>query len=270
MRLGYQTNTWGGVIGHPAGVTSIKDLFYLANGSTETALRDIAAAGYQGFELFDGNLVAYADSKNAFRSLMTETGLSLIGVYSGANFIFPEILVEEFWRMEKAASLAAELGAEHFVVGGGAKRSTGTVESDFDRLAEGLDRVVDLAEKYGLVASFHPHMGTMVETPEALDKVMVRSRINFCPDTAHLAAGGGNPAALIRRYGKRIPYVHLKDYDPRSGAFLPLGEGALDMADILAALREIRYDGWTTVELDSHENPRVGAEISMAYLSRSL
>ncbi len=25
MKLGYQTNTWGGVVGHPGGVTSIKD-----------------------------------------------------------------------------------------------------------------------------------------------------------------------------------------------------------------------------------------------------
>jgi len=27
MKLGYQTNTWGGVVGHPMGVTSIKDLW---------------------------------------------------------------------------------------------------------------------------------------------------------------------------------------------------------------------------------------------------
>ena len=58
MKLAYQTNTWGGVFGHPAGVTSIKDLYYLANGSTEEALRDISSVGYAGFELFDGNLTA--------------------------------------------------------------------------------------------------------------------------------------------------------------------------------------------------------------------
>ena len=61
MKLAYQTNTWGGVFGHPAGVTSVKDLVYLANGSTEEAMRDIAAAGYSGFELFEGNLVEYAE-----------------------------------------------------------------------------------------------------------------------------------------------------------------------------------------------------------------
>ncbi|MCC2628710.1 MAG: sugar phosphate isomerase [Thermomicrobiales bacterium] len=91
MRLAYQTNTWGGVFGHPAGVTSVKDLLYLANGSTEEAMRDIAAAGYTGFELFEGNLVQYADREDELRGLMEELKLELVGVYSGANFIFPSL-----------------------------------------------------------------------------------------------------------------------------------------------------------------------------------
>ena len=45
MKLSCHTITWGGVVGHPVGVTSVKNLFYLANGSTEQALRDVAAAG---------------------------------------------------------------------------------------------------------------------------------------------------------------------------------------------------------------------------------
>ncbi|MGG1680276.1 hypothetical protein ACIFOT_31900 [Neobacillus sp. NRS-1170] len=44
MKLDYQTNTWGGIVEHPAGVTSVKELYYLAYGSTEEALKDIAAA----------------------------------------------------------------------------------------------------------------------------------------------------------------------------------------------------------------------------------
>src|SRR5512135_444651 len=103
MKLGYQTNTWGGVVGHPEGVTSVKDLFYLAPGSTEQAVREIAEVGFQGFELFDGNLAAYESRKEAFRSLLRETGLKLIAVYSGANFIYPDILPDEFWRITRAA-----------------------------------------------------------------------------------------------------------------------------------------------------------------------
>lgn len=270
MKLGYQTNTWGGVVGHPVGVTSIKDLFYLANGSTEQALREIAAAGYQGFELFDGNLMQYESNKESFRALMKETGLSFIGVYSGANFIFPDILDEEFWRIEKAAALAAELGAEHLIVGGGAKRAAGTTEQDYVLLAQGLDRVVDVAAKYGLIASYHPHLTTIVETPEQLEKVMSRSKINFNPDTAHLAAAGGDPAALIRQYADRIKYIHLKDWTPEPFNFVPLGEGKLDMAAVVEAIHAVKFDGWVTVELDSHPNPKLGAEISKRWLAGRL
>ncbi|MDN3020276.1 hypothetical protein PH210_29620 [Paenibacillus sp. BSR1-1] len=43
MKFGYQTNTWGGIVGHPGGVTSVKELYYFANSSTEEALKNIAA-----------------------------------------------------------------------------------------------------------------------------------------------------------------------------------------------------------------------------------
>jgi inosose dehydratase len=266
MRLAYHTITWGGVVGHPVGVTSIKDLFYLANGPTDRALREIAAAGYEGVELFDGNVVE-AHEAGTLRGLLEETGLSLVGVYSGANFIFPDVLEEELWRLERAAELAAEYGAEHFVVGGGAQKAAGNSDADYDLLAAGLDRVVELAERRGLRASYHPHLSTMAETPEQVDKVLSRSRIGFCPDTAHLAAAGGDPAALIRRYAGRIACVHLKDLRPEPFAFLPLGAGTVDLPETLAALREIGYDGWITVELDSYDgDPREAAETSRRYL----
>src|SRR6478672_478395 len=121
MKFGYQTNTWGGVVGHPAGVTSIKDLFYLTPGSDQEALRDIAAAGYQGVELFDGNLMAYQGREDEFRSFLTAGNLSLIAVYSGANFIYDDVLGDEFWRLGEAARIGQTFGAEFLVLGGGAK-----------------------------------------------------------------------------------------------------------------------------------------------------
>jgi inosose dehydratase len=265
MKLGYQTNTWGGVVGHPVGVTSIKDLFYLANGSTEQALRDVASAGYDGVEIFDGN-VLQGHEDGSLRRVLDETGLALVGVYSGANFIFPDVLDEELHRIERAADLAAEYGADHFVVGGGAQTARGTTEQDYERLAAALDRVVALAEQRGLVPSYHPHLSTIVENGEQLEKVMSRSSINFVPDTAHLAAAGADNVELIRTYGDRIKYVHLKDFRPEPFGFLPLGEGVLDLASIVAALREVAFDGWITVELDEHADPLEGAKISRRFL----
>ncbi|WP_269082461.1 sugar phosphate isomerase/epimerase family protein [Aneurinibacillus tyrosinisolvens] len=119
MKLGYQTNTWGGVVGHPAGVTSVKDLYYLANGSTEQALSDIAEVGYAGVEIFDGNLAQYANKKSEFKQILKAHSLEFVAVYTGANFIYPDILEDELFKIESVAQLSSELGAQHLVIGGG-------------------------------------------------------------------------------------------------------------------------------------------------------
>jgi inosose dehydratase len=271
MHIGYCTITWGGVVGDATGVTSVKDLWYRANGEMANALHDISATGYAGVEMFDGNVADYADRPDALRSLLAETGLRLVSVYSGANFVYADILADEMWRLRRAAELAASFGAEQLVVGGGARRAAGTTDQDYDRLGEALDRVADIAEEHGLAASYHPHLTTIVESPDEVDKIMGRSRIGFCPDTAHLAAGGGDPGELIRRYPDRIRHVHLKDLRRDPLTFHPLGQGELDFADILAAIDEVGYDRWLLVELDSYDgDPRDAAEISKTFLDKLL
>lgn len=267
MRLGYHSITWGGVVGDPTGVTSIKDLYYRANGSMPQAIREIAAAGFEGIEMFDGNVADYADRPDRLEQLLADAGLKLISVYSGANFIYPDVLPDELYRVERAAELAAKLGAEHLVVGGGARRPASPLDEEYERLAAALDQVVEIADSRGLIPTYHPHLSTIVENPDQIDKIMRLSRIGFCPDTAHLAAAGGDPAQLIRRYGERIPLIHLKDLQPDPLTFQPLGRGVLDLPDIISAIREIGYDGWLVVELDAYQGqPSEAATISKACL----
>jgi inosose dehydratase len=268
MRLAYQTNTWGGVVGDPVGVTSIKDLYYLANGSTADALRDIANAGYVGVELFDGNLVQYADRTDEFVALLNEHALELVAVYSGANFIFPDILDQELWRIDRAASLGARLGARHLVVGGGAQTLTPPGDTEYRRLGEALNRVGDIAGRHGLDACFHPHLTTIVETADELDRLAQHTAISFCPDTGHILLAGDDPATVIRSHGQRISYVHLKDVDADKGSFVPLGTGALDLEDVMQALAEIGYSGWVTVELDAWHDPFDAAQAGRRALER--
>lgn len=269
MRLSYQTITWGGVVGHPVGVTSIKDLFYVANGSTEQALQDVAAAGYEGVEIFDGNLRDYEDDPAVLKKMLADNGLELVAVYAGANYIFKDVLEEEFWRIDKSASLAAEFGAKNLVVGGGCQRHDGIREADYDMLAEGLDRTAEVAEGYGLVASFHPHLTTIVEGPEQVRKIFSKAqKIGFCPDIAHLTAGGGDAAALVREFGDRVVYGHLKDFQPDPFAFLPLGEGTVDISAAVDAFKASNIGEWITVELDGYDGaPIDAAKISKAYLA---
>ncbi|HEX6564792.1 MAG TPA: sugar phosphate isomerase/epimerase [Chthoniobacterales bacterium] len=263
----YHANCWGALGGAPVGVTSIKDLYYRTFGDMDRAIADIGSAGYEGIELFDGNLLDYEAKTAELGQRLSDAGLSLVAVYSGANFIFPEILQEELWRIRKGADLASQLGAKHLVVGGGAKRTTAATQEDYGRLAEGLNRVVEIAWERGLDAHYHPHLTTMAETPEQIQKVFSLSDIQFCPDTAHLAAAGGRPEELILNHADRISYVHLKDFRSDPFAFLPLGEGELGIEKILRALMTINYSGWLLVELDSYDNPKAGAEKSLRYLN---
>jgi inosose dehydratase len=263
----YHANCWGALGGAAVGVTSVKDLFYYTFGDMSRAIADIGEAGYQGIELFDGNLLSYEGKVGELRKQLNDAGLTFLAVYSGANLIFPEILSEELWRIRRGADAAAELGAQHLVVGGGAKRTTPATDEDYRRLADGLNQVVKMAEERGMTAHYHPHLTTMAETPEQIRKVFELSDIHFCPDTAHLAAAGGKPEEMILTYGDRIAYVHLKDFRRDPFAFLPLGEGELNMEAILQTLLKIEYTGWLLVELDSCADPKAGAELSMRYLT---
>ncbi|NHN35031.1 sugar phosphate isomerase/epimerase family protein [Paenibacillus agricola] len=269
MKLGYHTNTWGGVVGHPAGVTSIKDLFYLTNGSNEEALTDIHLAGYTGVELFDGNLVQYVNEPEKFKELLDKNQTELVAVYSGANFIYKDILDDELWRINEAAKMAKLFGAEHLVVGGGAIRASGIVNQDYLELAKGLERVAKIAEDHGLIASYHPHLGTIGQAPEQIERIFEYTSIHFCPDTAHLVAGGANLINLARKYIDRIKYVHYKDY--ADGSFLPLGKGALPLKELTDLLTANGYNGWITVELDAYDgHPKDAAVISKQYLDSVL
>ena len=207
--------------------------------------------------------------RRGLRALLNGAGVKLVAAYSGGNFIFKDILGQELARIERVAEAAADLGAEHLVVGGGAKRFEGREVDDHQRLAEGLEKVVAIAKKCGLRAHYHPHLTTIVEGPEEVDTIFSMTSIDFCPDTAHLAAAGGNVPAMIRKHHARISYVHLKGWRKDPFAFTPLDEGDLDMSSIMRALSDIRFEGWITAELDSWPNPKEGASRSFAFLQEA-
>jgi inosose dehydratase len=194
----------------------------------------------------------------------------LVAAYSGGNFIFDDILEEELARIRRVADRIAELGAPHLVVGGGAKRAGGVRDGDYARLGAALEQVVGIAKERGLAAHYHPHLTTIVEGPDQVRRIFGETSIDFCPDTAHLAAAGGDPAAMIREHRQRISYVHLKGWQREPFAFTPLDRGDLDSAPIVKALLETKFDGWVAVELDAWDDPRTGAEQSRRYLETCL
>lgn len=266
MKVGYMTNAWGSVVGHPAGVTSIKDLYYLSTGSIEDALKVISKTGFEMIEIFDGNLANYEGNKKGFNELIKSFNLKLLAVYSGANFIFDGIVEDEFYKLEKAASLAADFGAKHFVVGGGAIRANGILDDDYKKLAEGLDRVMALSTKYGLIGSYHPHLGTIVQGPDQLDRLMPLTKIDLCPDTGHIEAGGGDSVKIVEKYKDRIKYIHLKDF--YQGGFYPLGKSQIKFDSMITSILNSGREVDFTVEADGYNGcPEEAANDSYKYLS---
>ena len=262
----YHANCWGGLGGNAVGVTSITQLTYRTFADMERAIADIGACGYEGVELFDGNLLDYEGHLKDLKKICANAGVKFLAAYSGANFIFDDILGEELARIERAANAAAEMGAEHLVVGGGAKRANGIKRGDIKKLGAALEKVVRIAKKHGLQAHYHPHLSTIVEGPAEVRKVFKETSIHFCPDTAHLAAAGGDVPAMIREHAKRISYVHLKGWQKDPFIFTPLDRGTLDMNAIIQAMKDIKFSGWVTAELDSWPDPKEGAALSMKYL----
>ncbi|MEU6718505.1 TIM barrel protein [Nonomuraea sp. NPDC046802] len=131
-------------------------------------------------------------------------------------------------------------------------------------LLANLDRI---AAALGPRASLHPHVGTMIETRDEVERVLADSSIPLCLDTGHLLIGGTDPAALVKSVPSRIAHVHLKDVDARiagqvsggaltytqavrAGVYRPLGQGDVDVAGIVAGLDGGGYEGWFVMEQD--------------------
>lgn len=158
-------------------------------------------------------------------------------------------------------------------------------------LLANLDRLAAAAADRGVLAVLHPHVGTMVETRSDVDRVLAGSQIKLCLDTGHLLIGGTDPLQLAREVPGRIAHAHLKDVDAtlaarvqageltyteavRDGMYTPLGEGDVDIAGIVTALRGNGFDGWFVMEQDTilddepvGNGPVQDVRASVAYLT---
>lgn len=80
----------------------------------------------------------------------------------------------------------------------------------------------------------------------------------------------GFPEQWLRILGPRIERIHLKDFRASVGTldgFVMLLEGDVNWAEVMAAVREIGYDGYLTAEYGPY---RHGPETLLAHLSASM
>ena len=265
MSLGYMTNAFGELVGSGGGVISVKDVRYVTICDDEDAIKKISEIGFDNIEIFDGNLSNYEENPEKFTEILKKYNATLLGVYIGAGYIYEDALDDELFRIDKVTELAKKFGAKHIVLGGGAVRAKGIKGSDYKLLAKGVDKANKIVKKHGLIASYHPHLGCMVERPEQIDKLFELTDIPFCPDIAHLEAGGGDSFEIIKKYYDRIKYVHLKDL--KDGKFVPLGMGDINLANIINYFKQNNYNGDWLVEIDGYSgDPYDACKTSFEFL----
>jgi inosose dehydratase len=164
----------------------------------------------------------------------------------------------------------------------------------WNTLLANLDRLAGLAAVRGVRAVLHPHVGTMVERGEEVQRVLEGSSISLCLDTGHLLIGGTDPAELTRQAPERVAHTHFKDVNDQvaaqvrsgrltytegvsRGMYRPLGSGDVDFAAIVSHLRGCGYDGWYVLEQDTiltgeprGEGPVAEVRESAGYLRKLL
>jgi inosose dehydratase len=167
-------------------------------------------------------------------------------------------------------------------------------EDGWALLLRNLDRVSAEADQHGVRTVLHPHVGTMVENPDDVRRVLEGSSIALCLDTGHLLIGGTDPAELTAAVPDRIAHTHLKDVDEsrarrvragelpytdavRGGMYRPLGQGDVDLEAIVTGLEDHGYRGWYVLEQDTilteapaGEGPVEDVRTSVDYLRRLL
>jgi inosose dehydratase len=206
------------------------------------------------------------------RALVDARGMRVIGGFVTAVLHSSERLEADLEALDRQAGWLEALGSQVLVLAAATGRDgydapTELSTDEWKTLLASLPRAVEIARAHGLDTALHPHVGTVIESRESIDRVIRDSDIPLCLDTGHIFVGGGDPAAIAREHPERIGHVHLKDADGAlalavrerripygeavaRGLFRPLGQGGAGIADVLRALKGSGYAGWGVLEQD--------------------
>ncbi|WP_030173929.1 TIM barrel protein [Spirillospora albida] len=174
--------------------------------------------------------------------------------------------LDRFGVERSRTGLVLVLAAVHG--GDGYDARPGLDASGWAALLANLDRIAAQAASRGVRATLHPHVGTMVERPDEIQRVLDGCGVQLCLDTGHLLIGGTDPGELAAAFPDRTGHVHLKDVDAalagkvrtggttyteavRGGLYRPLGTGDVNVAGIVFSLENGGYDGWYVLEQDT-------------------
>jgi sugar phosphate isomerase/epimerase len=260
------------------------------NFSFPEAARRLARIGYAGLEIMADVPHAWPaflleEQKQAIRDALQQNGLAISNInafmmhavndprqcYWYPSWIEPDrhyrrIRVE---HTKRALTLARELGALCITTEpGGPVEGGSTWQQALHEFIEELKPVAEHAEKEGVLLLVEPEPGLLIERAEQFEELMRHIDspavgLNF--DIGHMYCVGDDPATTVPRLARYTRHYHLEDIAPtRVHHHLIPGEGAIDFASTLAAIRKTGYQGWVTIELYPYvDDPDVAARTAL-------
>jgi sugar phosphate isomerase/epimerase len=188
--------------------------------------RDVAAAGFRTIEIWRAHAWhATLDQATASQLLATMQRHGLTPVSYAGGLSGPE-----------AESM---LGAAHLL-------GVGLVAGGLQ--LERAPELAALARKHQMRIGIENHPERSAD--EVLAKIGDNSDVlGACIDTGWWLTQGYDPAEAVRRLGGHLFHVHLKDIRAAGKHdTCALGDGLLDVAAMIGALREVGYTGYLSIE----------------------
>ncbi len=235
----------------------------------DRVLREMHELGLRATEL--GAIGWLPTEPAALRSALDAHELRVVGAFVPLVCHEPERRQEALDSAESMATLLEEVDAETFVTAVVSDptdwRRPPVSDAQWDHLIAMIDEVEGIATAHHLQQVLHPHVNTLVETADELDRLLDDSPVSICLDTGHLTIGGAAPLELAERASSRIGLVHLKDVRTavadrlnagdlglmeavQNGLFAPLGDGDVPIADVVTTLEHNGYSGRYVLEQD--------------------
>ncbi len=246
------------------------------------------------FELEDGSIdhETIAVARRASR----DAGIPLVNYSVLANLCLEDdaAFEAEIKRVMKHVDIAAELGVErmrHDISAFRRPRDENGVthfERLFPRMVEAATRISEYAKTLGITTMLENH-GFFVngcDRCERLVRAVNRDNYKLLLDTGNIACVDEDPAVAAKRLSPLCGMIHLKDFyirrrDPgdttefdcgghwfrsNHGRYLRgsiMGQGDLDMYEILGAIKQSGYDGNIAIEFEGFEEPKYASRVSL-------
>lgn len=219
-----------------------------------------AAAGFDGIEVFEPDLVVSPSSPEQIRELATGLGLSLdlYQPFRDGVEVAPEALPDSLRRLRAKCELMNRLGTTVLLV----CSNVATAVLDDDRaIAEQLRAAGDIADEYGIDLAYEAlAWGAHVNDWRRAHRIVELAdhpRVGTCLDSFHILSRGDDVTGVETLDPRRIFFVQLADAPllqqdvlswSRHHRVFP-GEGDFDLVDLLRRLHECGYAGPVSLEI---------------------